>query len=128
MCGRCCLGIGHHLVDTLNENHLPASQQTEIDWERIVEFIKERNGGILKLRQDEGSNEISVHQIKEVSDLPWEELDYSYCPFVKQKRDNEGRFTSGYYCEINDFKPATCRKFPFNYEHAKRSGCPGYDV
>ena len=68
-----------------------------------------------------------MHRIDRVDDLPWIELDYSYCPFVKQKRDDKGRFTSGYYCDIHTYKPATCRAFPFDKDHAKEAGCPGYD-
>jgi len=127
MCGRCCLHLGHHLLETLAEDHLDALEQTEIDWQKIVDFIKDRYGGVLKLRCDDGLGEISIHKINKIDDLPWWELDSSYCPFVQQKRDETGRFTTGFYCEIHDFKPAACREFPKDIKHAREGGCPGYD-
>lgn len=120
MCGRCC--IKHYLIDIVHPDG------NYMDWERIVEHIKEKYDGFLELHCNCGCGEVTHHKINSVKDLPLLELDYAKCPFLKRLRDNKGRFTSKYYCEIHEFKPQTCKEFPQNKEYAiKFSKCPGYD-
>ncbi|MCX9010202.1 MAG: hypothetical protein OIN66_03670 [Candidatus Methanoperedens sp.] len=51
----------------------------------------------------------------------WWLLDSEYCPFLRQIRNEKGKFTNRYYCELHGFdtKPEICRNYPQNKEHAK---------
>ena len=45
------------------------------------------------------------------------------CPWLRKSR-SRGR----YECAIHDVKPEACKKFPREFEHAKRVGCPAAQI
>lgn len=45
------------------------------------------------------------------------------CPFVRKRRGK-----AEYYCRIYDVRPQVCRRYPTSPDHARFTGCEGYDV
>lgn len=45
------------------------------------------------------------------------------CPFIRKRR---GR--AAYDCRIYEVRPNVCRRYPTSPDHARYTGCDGYDV
>ena len=100
--------------------------ETEVDWENVINFIKEEHGEILEIIDLKGKPH--HHKINSKDDIPWVALDECLCPFLKRLKDKKDKFTSKFYCEIHDFKPKDCVNFPMDKEHAlDYCDCPGYN-
>jgi Fe-S-cluster containining protein len=117
-CGRCCSRVRNvHQIATVEE------------WEGIIAFIRDRNGGRwrIRCRCAPGCNHVWEGQVDSFEDLPVFFLqDIRPCPFLKMERDARGRFTGRTLCEVYPVRPVICRLYPYRRGHAMTYGCPGY--
>jgi Fe-S-cluster containining protein len=94
------------------------------DWTKIIPFIKEKYNGTLTVKCGCGCGEINSFEIHSIETIKnafktknalYIALDSGECPFLKKERDEKGRFTGKYFCEIYDIRPELCRIYPYNH-------------
>lgn len=102
-CGICCK----------NEYILP--EITKEEWLPIIEFLKKKYEGKLKIKDMDTPSEYEIYDLNKItdflveinnidSDIFWV-LDNGKCPFLKKKKKGT------YYCEIHEIKPQVCKKY-----------------
>ncbi len=102
-CGNCCK----------NEYVLP--EITKGEWIPIIEFLKEKYNGRLKIKDMDTPSKYEIYDWNKITNFLVEinkidseifcVLDNGRCPFLKKKRK------LNYYCEIHEIKPEVCRNY-----------------
>jgi len=105
-CGNCCLSLGDAFQTCATDEDI---KLWEDNWrDDILEWVS-----VIEL------GELSIYDIW-IS--PKTGDDVTRCPWLR-KLPNKNK----YVCRIHDVKPEHCRNYPKSREHAKKTGCKGFE-
>lgn len=100
-------------------------------WREISEYLQEKDVDHITLVCECGCGEEYTYSLSYLDCLSEYELMMMFlsmrCPFIKQEKDDRGKYTNKFRCQIYEIRPEICKEFPTEYQHAKKhANCPGF--